>query len=547
MRLTVIGSFFMTDILLPDANGTVTVQGAQPLVIIGPNGVGKTQLGVALTRTNSAQRVAALRNVEITDIPMQTFQQASQEVKNALNDLLNSHWRQSYELQNLLAEILAEDREQAVAYRAADLSEPNKPKDINLSNTRLIRIVKIWNRHFPGRKISMDYAPKVVRTMPDGREVEYSIAQMSEGERTALYLSARVVSCKDKIMVVDEPETFFHPVLAKNLWDDLEREAPDVRFIYITHDIPFALSRYGARFAIARPENRADLLPETSAIPSEVISEVLGAASFSIGASRLIFCEGEAGSLDLPILRAWHNCTKTAVVPAGSCNSVRECVAVFRAGQITGGLTAFGYIDRDAWPDTYLASDPNVHSHPFNEIEGIFCCEPVFLALAKRNGLADPQAAFQAFMKDAHERFVGPTFHKEILQRAKLRVEIEQRSLLNPIKPNPDLSLIRTNFISIAPSGGWPAYLQSVFDEEATRLNASYNGSADHFLRDFPSKSYYKLAAQHLGYLPEKMLDTLIDALELTDAQAIQELSLHELRDAVVAYLEPRMFPRSVK
>lgn len=535
----------MTDILLPDTNGSVTITGTRPLVIIGPNGVGKTQLGVAITRTNSAQRIAALRNVEISGIPMQTLQQASQEVKNALDQVLSSHWRQSYELQNLLAEILAEDREKAVAYRAADLNQPTHPKDPSLSNTRLIRIVKIWNRHFPGRRIKIDYAPVVVRMMPNGQEVEYSIAQMSEGERTALYLAARVVSCDKKIIVIDEPETFFHPVLAKNLWDDLEREAPTVRFIYITHDIPFALSRYGARFAIARPENKAHLLPETGAIPSEVITEVLGAASFSIAASRLIFCEGKPGSLDLPILRAWHNCTKTAVVPAGGCNAVRECVSVFRAGQVTGGLTAFGYIDRDAWPDHHLTSDSNVRPHPFNEIEGIFCSEPVFLALAKKNGVAEPHAAFQAFMQEARGRFVGPTLNKEILQRAKLRVETEQRSLLNPIKPNSELEQVKSDFVGVAPSGGWPSYLQRVFDEEVARLTASLNGPAEHFIRDFPSKSYFKAAAQHMGYLPEKMLEVLVTALELTDAEAEQERSLRDLRDAVIAYLEPIMLPRT--
>ena len=287
----------MTDIFLPSATGTLTVQGTGPLVIIGPNGVGKTRLGVELTRTNAAERVAALRNVEIPEIPMRTMQQASQEVRNALQEVLNSHWRQSYELQNLLAEILADDREQAVAYRKADLARPGCDKDASLSNTRLIRIERIWNRHFPGRSIRLDYAPKVTRTMSSGEEVSYAIAQMSEGERTALYLAARVVSCTSKVMLIDEPETFFHPVLAKNLWDDLEMEAPDVRFIFITHDIPFALSRYGARFAIARPENRAELLPETSLIPGDVISEVLGAASFSINASRLVFCEGKPGSL----------------------------------------------------------------------------------------------------------------------------------------------------------------------------------------------------------------------------------------------------------
>lgn len=534
----------MTDIQVPAASGSVIVGGEHSLVIIGPNGVGKTRLGAEITRINDGQRVAALRNVEIAAIPMQTLENASREVKTALREALSHHWKQSSELQNLLAEILAEDREKAVAYREADQKAPGQPKDPGLSNTRLNRIASIWNRHFPGRTIKLGYAPVVVRTLTNGDEATYPISQMSEGERTALYLAARVVSCKSNIIVIDEPETFFHPVLAKNLWDDLEREVPEVRFVYITHDIPFALSRHCAQFAIARAENQAQLLPESSKIPSEVVAEVLGAASFSISASRLIFCEGKPQSLDLPILRAWHNCTKTAVVPAGGCDAVRECVKVFRAGHVTGGLSSFGYVDRDSWPDSHLASDPDVRPHPFSEIEGIFCCEPVFLALAKKNGVADPAAAFQAFMSEARGQFAGTALHKEILQRAKLRVEIEQRSLLNPVKPNPDLSIVKANFVGATPPGGWPTYMKSVIDEEEARLKASHVGPAEVFLRDFPAKSYYKTAAKHLGYLPEKMVEALIKALQLTDAEAVTEKSAGELRDAVVAYLTPLMLPR---
>ena len=214
----------------------VPVDGSSPIVIIGPNGVGKTHLGVAISNTNNGERIAALRNVEIPDIPMQTFQQASQQVKNALQEVLNQHWRQSFELQHLMAEILAEDRERAVLYRTQRESDPATPVHGSLTNTRLIRIVRIWNRHFPGRTIKVDYQPMVERDMPNGTVEKYSISRMSEGERTAFYLAARVVSCNKNVLVVDEPETFFHPLLARRLWDDLESEAPNVRFVYVTHD-----------------------------------------------------------------------------------------------------------------------------------------------------------------------------------------------------------------------------------------------------------------------------------------------------------------------
>lgn len=528
---------------IPEAVG-----GTDPIVIIGPNGVGKTRLGVAITQTNSGERVAALRNVEIPEIPLQRFDQASQNVKNALIEVLRDHWRQSYELQNLMSEILAEDRELAVKYRDECERNPAVKPAESLTNTRLRRIVRVWNRHFPGRTINIDYQPMVQRMKANGSVDEYSIARMSEGERTALYLIARIVSCKSIVMVVDEPETFFHPLLARNLWNDLEMEAPKVRFVYITHDIPFALSRKGAQFAIARSETTAELLPPTATIPADVISEVLGAASFSISASRLIFCEGTPDSLDAPILSAWHNCPKSAVVAVGSCESVRECVSVFREKKVTSGLDAYGYIDRDAWPDDYLIMDQYVKAHAVSEIEGLFCLEPVFKALAKYNGSDDDLAKSQyaEFIAEASGQFKGVRFNKEVLSRAKLHVEIEQKTLLNPLKPNPDLTWMRTAFMKAEPPGGWPAYLGKVFTEQETRLDASLKGASTDFIRDFPAKSYVDIAARHLKFVKEKMIETFCNALRLTDEEAKSEQKLKELRDAVVCALTPHLWPRTI-
>lgn len=521
------------------------VSGTNPIVIIGPNGVGKTQLGVTVARTNNAERVAALRNVELTEIPLRRLEQASQDLKQVLNDMMNEHWKQSSELQTLMSEVVAEDRETLVKFRDDWEKDPTlKPGD-TLINTRLKRIIRIWNRHFPGRRIKLDYQPMVDREK-NQTIVTYAIARMSEGERTALYLAARVISCKTKAMLVDEPETFFHPLLARNLWNDLETEAPGIRFIYITHDIPFALSRRNARFVIARSETSAELLESTSAIPSDVIAEVLGAASFSISASRLIFCEGDTKSLDAPVLSAWHACPKTAVVPVGSCNAVRECVSVFRAQKVTTGVEAFGYIDRDGWPDALLSSEQHVKAHPVSEIEGLFCLEAVFKALAKYNGADDAgaQAQFNAFSVEARGMFKGGALNKEILERAKKRTETEQKALLNPIKPNPDLATMRKAFTAAEPPGGWPNYLSTVFAEEEARMNASLSGGASDFVRDFPAKSYVNAAARHLKFVEEKMVQTFCNALRLSDEAAKTDQKLAMLRDALVPAITPFMWPR---
>ena len=523
------------DIVVKMPDGTQVPSGPNPVVIIGPNGVGKTRLGVAIAKANDAERIAALRNVEIGAIPMQRFKDASDGVRNALQQVMNEHWRQSLELQNLLAEILVEDRECAVKFRDQVMKDKNAQPDEILTNTRLRRIVDIWNRHFPGRQIAIDYDPLVQRVVA-GNEVSYSIAQMSEGERMALYLAARVVSCSKQILVVDEPETFFHPLLARSLWNDLEEAAPTIRFVYITHDIPFALSRPRPQFAIARSESTAELLPATSGIPPDVVAQVLGAASFSVSASRLIFCEGRPEGIDNPILSAWHDCAKTAVVPVGGCEAVRECVSVFNAGAVTTGITAFGYIDRDGWPDSFLSSEPNVRAHPVSEIEGYLCLEPVFKALGRYHGLDDAELAlrYQQYLARARNVYNANTImlNKEILGRSKKRVEIEQRALLNPIKPDTNLATLRGAFSAVTPAGGWANYLATVFDEEEKRMVASLSGTADEFVRDFPAKTYYNFAVEALDLKPDAVVRSIALALKLSEKEAVSNQKLKALRDS---------------
>lgn len=235
--------------------------------------------------------------------------------------------------------------------------------------------------------------------------------------------------------------------------------------MYITHDIPFALSRRHAQFAVARSEAHVDLLPQAQTLPAELIGQVFGAASFSVTASRLIFCEGKPDSYDVEILSAWHGCPKTAVIAAGGCAAVRECVSVFRSGIVTGGLTAFGYVDRDGLPDSVLSSDTNIKAHPVYEIEGFICVEAVFKAVARYNGIDTSEAdrRFDQFLLKARAHFSGVLLNKEILNRAKLRAEFTLRTLLNPIKPDSDLGKLKSAFGLASPPGGWPGTLETIF------------------------------------------------------------------------------------
>src|SRR5262249_13784555 len=151
----------MTDARLPDQT---VVSGSHPLVLIGPNGVGKTQFGVRLARENNDDRISALRNIELETIPMQPLHQAIRDLDNAYRELLDRHWRSSYELQNLMAAILEEHREEATKYveriGALRKESPQAPAP-DFAETRFQKLARIWGRNFPDRTIAIAHEPKV--------------------------------------------------------------------------------------------------------------------------------------------------------------------------------------------------------------------------------------------------------------------------------------------------------------------------------------------------------------------------------------------------
>jgi energy-coupling factor transporter ATP-binding protein EcfA2 len=231
-----------------------------------------------------------------------------------------------------------------------------------------------------------EWAPVV--TNERNEVLTYTASQMSDGERAALYLGAKVMLApKDSVMVVDEPETHFHSLLAIALWDALEAQRADMRFVYVTHDLSFAMSRQDATFLLANGAGKLDVVALEDDLPSELKKSILGAASFSYYASRVVFCEGEAHSLDTKILTAWFRGRDTVVSAVGSCDGVRACVSALCNAKIVDNLDAIGVIDRDFRPDEFFTSLTENHIIlPVHEIEGLICVPEVCDALADHLG-----------------------------------------------------------------------------------------------------------------------------------------------------------------
>jgi hypothetical protein len=65
----------------------------------------------------------------------------------------------------------------------------------------------MWHALFPGRTLAFeDHQPTVINTTSGTAVPPYRAHMMSDGERVALYVAARVLLAPAGILVVDEPE-----------------------------------------------------------------------------------------------------------------------------------------------------------------------------------------------------------------------------------------------------------------------------------------------------------------------------------------------------
>ena len=197
----------------------------------------------------------------------------------------------SNEINHLFSKLLAEDSASAVTFRD-QFVKGRSPKP---ETTKLTVLQDMWGRLFPGRKVSFaGYTPMVSSAELRGGS-SYAAQHMSDGERVALYLAARVLDCSKAILIIDEPEVHFHSRLAVRFWNELEDRRDDVRFVYVTHDLPFALSRRDAKNIILKSPGTPSVVQLQEDLPHDLAHSLLAAASFSIHAQRIVFCEGEEG------------------------------------------------------------------------------------------------------------------------------------------------------------------------------------------------------------------------------------------------------------
>lgn len=377
------------------------------VIIIGPNGSGKSKLGAWIEQRalNDIHRVGAQRSLNFSEhVPSKSFVEAEDVVlyggpANQYEKTKNKRWgwgKYTTQLMNdfddVLAALIAQQTNEYQAYvekcKQAEDAGAEKP---HTPESSLDKLIKVWNIVFPHRLLKMqDLA--FLASIPRSCEW-YSATEMSDGERSVLYLAAQVLCIPpNKTIVVDEPEIHLHPSLMFRLWEALESARQDCLFIYITHDVDFAAQHeLSDKIWVRSFDGKMwdwEFVPE-SALPESLLIELAG------NRKTVLFVEGEKDSYDLQLYSLiYPDCF---IVPCGSCSQVIQNTKAYRATSALSPVKAYGLIDRDFRSEEELEGleEKGIAALGVAEIENLFLLESVVRFVADRF-MADDQEVFDS-------------------------------------------------------------------------------------------------------------------------------------------------------
>ncbi|MBY4110892.1 AAA family ATPase [Rhodococcus fascians] len=526
----------MADCILTLPSGEA-LAGVEPVVIIGPNGSGKTRQSRTITANVNIDFINALRNTRVPpELPAMGMDTARANYQSNLTQTRNNHWELASEFDFMLSQLLGQQSTAAMEFTrrySKDPANAGKPTE-----TPLTHVERLWAEVFPGRELHWrDWKPLVINKS-SGIDTEYSGSQMSDGEKAALYLMGRVFSADPGVVVVDEPETHLHSLLAVRLWNSIERARPDIRFVYVTHDLTFALSRQAARFVLASPTAGLRTIVLNGQLPDDVSEALLGSASLSFYASRVVFCEGERSSYDGPLYEAWFNGPDTVVRSVQSCQRVLRCVDALRNSGISSALEAIGIIDADYHSANFGSSLPHgVEMLKVHEVESLLSIPAVVEAVARHMGqTVNPVEYFEELKKTVNETQV----RKTIISRWKARIEPFLQGIVSTAgKASSNIEELSRELPNLFDYRNWSFSPEEFLEEEKVLVEGAIrSGNSDEFLRVFPGKQMLPVAAKAVGLSVQPYVDLIIGAFSGTLPPGAN--LAEDLEDALLRHLPRR-------
>lgn len=441
------------------------------IVVIGANGAGKTRFGTDVENRYNAttHRISAQKSLSMpSEVSPKSKLRAEQEYlygyfdqNNPLDNLrfkIGSKWGEKpntfllNDYEKLMVLLHTEEYEESINFKESYLPGQNsiKPK------TKLDRVQSIWEFVLPHRKLHKK-AGSIDVSLVDSTSKKYNASEMSDGERVIFYIIGSVISAPDNaIIIIDEPEMHIHKSIIKKLYDKIEIERTDCTFIYLTHDIDFAISRQDSLKIWAKSYNNGvwdyTLLDGNSELPEQLYLEILGSRK------PILFIEGDDSSIDYRFLQLIFDDYTTK--PLGSCEKVFETTKAFNEQSSFHHIESVGLIDRDRRTNEEVAhiNNPNIWIAQVAEIENFLLIEEVVKEVAS-NMMKDSDSVFES-VKSNIVSFFNSQKEKQALEHSLSCVERLFKNATNnsEVKTISEFQLSLTSF--------WNGFnVKNIYDE----------------------------------------------------------------------------------
>lgn len=371
---------------------TLTIKSGSILFLVGANGTGKSTL-MHLFNTQhqgSSRRITAHRQVwlnsDTVDLTPATRQQSEQNISH--NDRQeDSRWKDTFANQrsqtvifDLIDSENVEARKIADAARSGDMDCVSRLAKDQSPISKMNDILKISNLNF---QISIEQGSKLI-AIREGCQ-NYSIAQLSDGERNAILIIANVLTApKETLILLDEPERHLHRSIVSPLISTLLVYREDCAFVISTHDVSLPHDQEKSSALLLRSYRHnpkswtTDHIESVDSMDEKTSAAVLGARR------KILFIEGHASSLDLQLYQILF--PSITIKPLGSCLDVERVVRGIFESQSNHWLKAYGIIDRDNRSTTECEELEKIGIFPLAQysIESLYYHPSIVQAILKR-------------------------------------------------------------------------------------------------------------------------------------------------------------------
>jgi len=387
----------MKEIQIPQSQNTstITLNIEKNMIVVGANGSGKSRLGSKLEQINNpSKRISAQRYLQLNElVQKQDFETADNALKSVYKNQSSIAPQNDYQqvLMSLFAQESKRDSDYVVSARISE-SKLNVPSSVKEE------VIDVWNFIFPYRKLKLDRD----RVRAINESSEFSGAEMSDGEKVGLYLISQILLAeRNCILIIDEPELHLHKALMVRLWNKLEEYRNDCTFIYITHDLDFAVNKPTNKIIWVQSYTDGmwnwKEIDANEVIPENLFLEMLGSRK------PILFVEGEKGSIDIQVYQTYYD--DFTIIPRGTCEKVIESVKGLKNNADLHDKKVYGLIDRDFRSEEQLnlLKADGIFSILLNEVENLFLLPDVIQVVCEYLSKTDKKDIIISQIRDIYE------------------------------------------------------------------------------------------------------------------------------------------------